>query len=373
MGVEVHPWLRALPPAVHGGVTAAELMALGLDPTAVIDFSVNTNPLGPSPRVLAAVRNADVSRYPDPEAAQLRAALAGRLGVPVEAVLAGNGSVELLWLVALAFLAPGGTAVVAGPTFGEYARAAAVAGAGVREVRAAAAAGFIPDLDRLRLAVTGTAARLLFICNPNNPTGVLLPASDLTGLARSLPGTLVLVDEAYLPFTGETPGGRCGSAVGSSVPNLVVLGSLTKDCAIPGLRLGYAAGDPAVIAALRAAQPTWSVNALAQAAGLAALADHDHWARSHAAVVAARSYLMDRLCGLGLAPLPTAANFILLPTGSGRAAGYPSGAALRRALLAHGCCVRDGASFGLPQHVRIGIRTIAECRWLVSAIEAVLT
>jgi histidinol-phosphate/aromatic aminotransferase/cobyric acid decarboxylase-like protein len=115
------------------------------------------------------------------------------------------------------------------------------------------------------------------------------------------------------------------------------------------------------------------VNALAQAAGIAALADHDHWARSHAAVVAARSYLMDALCRLELSPLPTAANFVLLPTGSGRTAGFPTGATLRRALLDHGCCVRDAASFGLPQHVRIGVRTIAECRRLAAAFEAVLS
>ena len=356
----------------HGSVSYGELRSLGLDLDNIIDFSVNTNPLGPSPRVREAVLAADIARYPDTEVSALRCAIAQRLRVAPTSVLVGNGSTELVWLAAQAYLAPGDTAVVAGPTFGEYEHAAGVAGAVVQAVRAGVATGFALNLDELSRTITRHRARVLFLCTPNNPTGVVTPPAALSGLAERHPDTLVVVDEAYLPFAGGCPAGIERSVLTTGLPpNLLVLRSLTKDCAIPGLRLGFAVAPEPVIAALASLQPTWSVNALAQAAGLAALDDTEHWDRSVAALAEAKDYLETALTALGLTVHPSAANFLLVDAVSGPG-GFVSGGALRSALLREGCCLRACASFGLPEYVRIGVRTLPECRTLVAALRRVL-
>ncbi len=244
--------LLALPPVPHGSVAASELAGLGLLPGEVIDFSVNTNPLGPAPSVLAAIASADWRRYPGDDEWPLRRALAERAGVEAAQVVLGNGSAELLWLVALASLRPGERAAIAGPTFGEYARAARVAGAEVYQVEAPTAA---------------RDARLLFLCNPNNPTGAYRLADEVASLLDDVPDRLLVLDEAYAGFVEE----RWPSEPLLARGNLVILRSMTKDHALPGLRLGYALAAPEVAQALEAVRPPWSVNAGALRAGLAAL------------------------------------------------------------------------------------------------------
>jgi L-threonine-O-3-phosphate decarboxylase len=345
--------VAALAPVPHGSIGDEELARLGLRRDQVVDFSTNTNPLGPSPAVLEAVRTAVWTHYPDDGATALRRAIAAREGVVPESVVVGNGSAELIWLVALAFLEPGQSAVVVGPTFGEYARAVRVAGGVVRELTARREDGLRPDLAAV--AAVAASARLLFVCDPNNPTGVLLGADALARLARSRPETLIVVDEAYRPFLDEVP-------AWPTVPeNAVRLRSMTKDGALPGLRLGYALAAPPIARALEAVRPPWSVNAVAQAAGLAALADGGHVARARDEVRRARAYLTSELTRLGRPVLPSSANFLLVEVGDG--------AAVRAALLDHGVVVRDCASFGLPAHIRIGLRTLPECRRLVEAFE----
>lgn len=351
--------LRGLVPCPHGSIGDAELRALGLARGDMLDFSASTNPCGPSPRVRDALATVDLGRYPDDAASELRAALAARTGLPMDWLLAGNGSSELFWLLALAYLDPGDSVLVIGPTYGEYARAAQLLGARVIEWRADAATDFQPDLAAICAASERLRPKLTFLCNPNNPTGVLLDRAAVARLLAATPGLLV-VDEAYAGFVEPptsvldlTADGRC-----------VVVRSLTKDYALAGLRLGYAAAAPAVIAALRAVRPPWSVSAAAQAAGVVALADDAHLHRSQADMRAAKAYLLDALPRLGLRVLPSAANFLLVEVGDGRRC--------RERLLQRGCCVRDCASFGLPRHVRIGVRTTPECRRLVAAIAALL-
>ncbi|HEV8635035.1 MAG TPA: histidinol-phosphate transaminase [Chloroflexota bacterium] len=343
--------VATLAPVPHGSITDAELARLGLGRDQVVDFSTNTNPLGPSPAAVAAARAAVWTHYPDDGATRLRQAIAEREGSAPEGVVVGNGSAELIWLVALAFLDPGQSAVVVGPTFGEYARAVRVAGGVVREARARGEDGFRPDLAAL--GVGAGSARLLFVCDPNNPTGLLLGAEALARLAGARPETLVVVDEAYRPFVDDPP-------AWPAIPgNVVLLRSMTKDGALPGLRLGYALAAPPVARALEAVRPPWSVNAVAQAAGLAALADRAHVARARDEVRRARAYVTAELTRLGLRVFPSAANFLLVEVGDG--------AAMRAALLRHGLVVRDCASFGLPAHVRIGLRALPECQRLIEA------
>ncbi len=353
-----------LTPVVHGGLPAEELRALGLDPDAILDFSVNTNPFGPSPRALAAVREADVTRYPDPAATQLRASLSDALGVPADHLLAGNGVVELIWLTARAYLAPGDCALVVGPTFGEYAQASQAAGAEVIGCDAAADDAFTIDLSAVEALLTAHRPQVAYLCNPNNPTGTFVTPAALAPLIQRFQETLFLVDEAYLSFMNQPEEAR--SCISLGMPhNLLVVRSMTKDCAIPGLRLGYAVGQPEPLASLQSQQPPWTVNALAQAAGVAALGDPEHVTRSLAGVQEAKAYLIEALTRLGLRPLPSHTNFLLIPVGDG--------AAFQRALLHEGCYVRDCASFGLPQYVRIGVRTLPECRRLAAAIERTQT
>ncbi|MBI2886330.1 MAG: histidinol-phosphate aminotransferase family protein [Chloroflexi bacterium] len=355
------PYLAGLVRAAHGGVTAAELAALGLDSRQVLDFSVNTNPFGPPPGVGEAVASADVTRYPDPESRELRAALARRLDVPPECILVGNGSVELVWLAALSYLDHGDQALVLGPTFDEYAAAARIAGAEVRRVMSCAEQDFAPDLAFLERELSRLSPKVAFCCNPNNPTGVHVPAEQWRRLAQAHPDTLLVVDEAYLPFLA-----RPESCLESGlIENLLMLRSMTKDCGIPGLRLGYAIAPEPLLAPLRVAQPPWSVSAPAQAAGLAALRTYEQVGQSLAALREVKDYLIEALSSQGLEILPSATNFFLARVGDG--------ASFRRALLQEGCCVRDCASFGLPEYVRIAVRTLPECRTLVAAVARVLT
>lgn len=396
MSVRPNAHLSDLSRTVHGSVTSEELRGLGLDPQQVLDFSVNTNPFGPAPGVLEALRQVDVQRYPDPEAWELREALGKELRLPVECILAGNGSVELVWLLARSYLGLGDLALVLGPTFGEYEAASKAAGAEVLVVAASPGSSFLLDLERVSSLLASQRPRAVFLCNPNNPTGTFIPPSRVRELVEAYPDLLFVVDEAYLPFLkqgspflseGEGPvegntaprssslsrGTRAYSGIGSgTMENLVVLRSMTKDCAIPGLRLGYALGPKDILEVLRVVQPPWSVSAPAQAAGLAALRDQEHLRRSLSALEEAKHYLMAALAELGLAVCPSVTNFFLVHLKSGVPHYLRSGREFRAALLREGCCVRDCTSFGLPDYIRIGVRTLPECERLVATVARVL-
>jgi histidinol-phosphate aminotransferase len=355
--------LYHIAPAAHGAIQDAELGALGLRREVVIDFSVNTNPLGPPPGTLGVLHGLDLSRYPDPECRELRAALARLHGVEPEWILPGNGSSELIFLTAQAFLTPGACVVVQGPTYGEYARAARGAGAQVVECRAPEASGFAPDIGRLIETAQRQRAVLLFLCNPNNPTGVLLNRASLEALVTACPATLLVLDEAYLSLV--TDAARDAASLAGD-RRVLVLRSLTKDVALAGLRLGYAVGHPALLAPLRALQPPWSVNIAAQAAGLAALRDPAWLDAARQEIERGKHLLAEGLRQLGWRVYPGAASFLLVSVAPALASD------VRRALLEHGCCVRDCSSFGLPQHIRVGVRTEAECRRLIEAAARVV-
>jgi histidinol-phosphate aminotransferase len=324
--------------AVHGGLDLRELRQLGIDPRDVLDFSVNTNPAPVPEGLRRAMAEADATTYPDGDSAALRAAAAAAYGVGADQVVAGNGSSELIWLICLAFLRPGDLVLVRQPTFGEYERAARIHGAEVARYTAP-----IPGNE--------PAAHLTFICNPNNPTG------DFTPNPRFPTGLLVL-DEAYADFVAGRP-----TAIAPDMPdNLIVLRSLTKFSALAGLRLGLAFGQPRTIDRLRRVKPPWNVNALAQAAGEYALR-HPELLPDLDWLAAARTELIGGLRGLGLSPLPTDCNFFLVPVGDA--------ASMRRQLLEQRCLVRDCASFGLPDHIRIAVRSVEDNRRLLAAFEAV--
>ncbi|NTU85452.1 MAG: histidinol-phosphate aminotransferase family protein [Chloroflexales bacterium] len=278
----------------------------------------------------------------------------------LQGVLPGNGANELIHLLARAMLAPGETALVAGPTYGEYAQACRLAGARVVERRASEAAGFALDIDALAQTVESVRPRLTWLCAPNNPTGADLAPGQARALADlcAAHGGLLVLDQAYAGFArGHGPHDDApdqGRAHG-----LLRLHSLTKSYALAGLRLGYLLGEPALIERVAAYQPAWSVSSAAQAAGLAALADESFLRETLPRLWAASDALLAGLRALGLTVRRDALPFLLVRTGDA--------AATRAALLAHGCVVRDCSSFGLPAWVRVAPRRPEENARLLEA------
>ncbi len=329
-------------PAYHGAARMEELRRYGLRPEEVLDFSVNINPFGASPRAQAALAAARLNAYPDREALPLREALAAHHNLPLSHILVGNGTAELITLIAAAFIRPGDWALVIAPTFGEYARATALFGGRMATLWAQTAQNFAFPQPEIAHTLQRLHPRIVWLCNPNNPTGQWLALDILAQWAQRHPHTLFVVDEAYINFHP-----RATSAIGLA-ENVLVLRSMTKDYALAGLRLGYAVGSPPLIQALQRVQPPWSVSAPAQAAGLAALEDQAHLTHTLAATRAAKHAFVHALTQAGWHVLPSATHFFLLYVGQARA--------FRHRLLLEGILVRDGTSFGLPAYVRLGTR-----------------
>jgi L-threonine-O-3-phosphate decarboxylase len=334
------------------------LERLGLAPQDVLDFSVNANPYGPSPHVQEVLTRVPLDRYPDRDALALRRALSAHLDVPLEGILVGNGSVELLWLTALAFLRPDDAVLIVGPTFGEYARAAALMGAQRHSWTAQPEEAFHINPEAVLQTLQRLAPRLVFLCNPNNPTGTYLVVDTIMAWAAALPQTLLVIDEAYLPFASGA-----ASVIGTRCANLLVLRSMTKAHALAGVRLGYAVGHPQVIRALALVRPPWNVNALAQAAGIAALHDQAHVTQTLAQLRHAKDTLLQELGALNLVCVPSCTHFFLLHVGEATAC--------RKALLQHGILVRDCTSFGLPEYIRVATRRAQENDRLLAALAQV--
>lgn len=357
---------------VHGGVKPSQLRALGLRPEDVLDFSASVSPIGPPDGVWDAIRQVDLGAYPDPACLELRESLSQTLTpfqgkpVPVERILVGNGSTEIIHLLARVYLSDlgsdrGPSVFQLTPTYGEYTGACRQAGAVVSSFEATSNPSFCWDIVKAAQRIIQERPRLVFVCNPNNPTGVYLGLEEIEPLAEAVAvcGALLVIDEAYLSFVSGP-----WDSMGLPAPdNVVLLRSMTKDYALTGLRLGYAIASENVIANLQAFQPDWSVNGLAQAAGLAALADTEYLPRARQAVDQAKSLLSDRLDRLSLTVHPSAANFLLVNVGDA--------SVWHDKLMRLGLFVRDCTSFGLPEHIRIGIRSMADCQRLIEAMETV--
>lgn len=339
-------------PEAHGGLDQRWLNAHGVNRERLIDFSTNVNPYGPSPRAIRALEQLDPAPYPDRSVNDLTTLLARSNDVDPERVLVGNGASQLIWLVAGAFLDRRHSVLVAGPTFGEYARAAEAKGAEVQEVfpTALESAHALVDMQE---AVRTVRPTLVFLCNPNNPTGAYIEESRIAALAHAVSPGLLVVDEAYRAFLGS-------SAFGPPVAdNVLLIRSLTKEYALAGLRLGYAIGRPPLIRRLARHQPPWSVNAAAQAAGLAALGDEEHLRVSLEATRRAAEALKLDLISTGARVIPSPLHYFLVRVGDA--------SAFRGRLLSKGFLVRDCSSFGLPAYIRIGARKPDENKALVAA------
>ncbi len=357
---------------VHGGLDFAELEALGLEAAEIIDFSVNSNPYGPSPLVRAALAQFAIDRYPDRQCLALKRAIlefdVPGSGLAMANLLCGNGASELIWAVARTFLKSGLQAGVVGPTFGEYRAASLAAGAIVREYRTRPATVFRLDLGAFCHWLHNENLELLWLCNPNNPAGYWLQEPELLEIARICRAReiVLVIDEAYQRFLlAETrPPFSTLDWVNDKKNNdlpVIVLRSLTKDYALAGLRLGYIAARPEFIERVAGQLSAWNVNGAAQAAGVAALSDQLHLARTLALLKKDRQELFNELAGCGLAVIDSSTHYCLIKTG--QADG------VRRQLLRSRLLVRSGTSFGLPDYIRIAARPAADRVRLINELE----
>lgn len=349
----------------HGGDLTLASRLFGRDQ--LLDFSANMNPLGPPQGVWQALLEnlPNIVHYPDPYARELKSTLAKYLQVPPANLALGNGSMELLYLLPRVFPQP--QALLPAPSFSEYDYAVELSGLASRYVYLRPPA-YAWDMAELSRAVA--QGGLIFLCNPNNPTGTLLSREDLAELFRVLPETALLVmDEAFIDFV---EGYENLTLVSRAVqdPRLLVLGSLTKFFALPGLRLGYLVGTQERIQKVAAQLPLWNINSLAQAAGTAALQDRQYQAHSREYIHKSRQKLYGALQTIpGLNPLLPTANFIFCRLGP----GWPSAPQLVQLMGERGILVRDCSNYrGLDDRcIRVAVRRQRENEALVAALRDV--
>ncbi len=332
---------------------------------AAIKLASNENPLGPSPKALAAARTAldGLARYPDGGGFALKAALAAKHGVTPEAITLGNGSSDVLDLVARAFLTPRHNAVFSEHSFALYPIVTQAVGAraqvapaqdGRRGVR------YGHDLEAMAARVDG-ATRVVFIANPNNPTGTWLRAAELEGFIAALPPwVIVVVDEAYFEYVegAEYPD---ASTWIPRYPNLVVTRTFSKAYGLAGLRVGYGISDAGVAELLNRVRQPFNVNAVALAAAEAALDDAAHLRASIEVNREGLCFLAEAIDEMGLDYIPSVANFLSVDVGSSSGSVY-------EALLRQGVIVRPVANYGLPHHLRVTVGLAEENRRFIEAL-----
>lgn len=335
----------------------------------LVELGSNENAYGPGPNAREAVLDSlhELQRYPDPLGGDLKQALSTLHGVGAERILLGNGSHELLMMLAQVFAGPGADVVASQYGFAVYALAAQAAGATLRVAPALPVDATMPrghDLAALA-GLAGEGAAIVYLANPNNPTGTWFPSAELEAfLARVPSGLLVVVDEAYHEYVTDP---ALPSALGllDRFPNLVVARTFSKGYGLAGLRVGYLVAHPGLVAVMERVRESFNVNLLGLAAARAALHDQAHlvWVRERNAEERAR--LLRQLRERGLAVADSQTNFLLVDFGR-------DAAPIEQALLAHGLVLRPMGGYGLPTCLRVTVGTPDENRRLLIALDAVL-
>ena len=335
---------------------------LGLPANSIIKVASNENPFGPSPLAVAAMEKAltGVNLYPDGNAFYLKQKLAAKLGVEPANLILGNGSNEIIEFVAHALLAPGDDVVVSQFCFAIYPIVAKMAGANVVTVPAK---NYGHDLPAMLRAVT-PRTKIIFVANPNNPTGTLASREELIRFVNDVPDDVLLVmDEAYIEFLGDAvdlvPLVRLGAR-----KNLVLMRTFSKIYGLAGLRIGYGIGNAEFISALEKIRQPFNVNLLAQTAALAALDDVEHVRKSRANNFAGLEFFERAFRELKLEFVPSRANFILVRIGDGRM--------VFEAMQKQGVIVRPMGGYQLPEWIRISIGTPRENERCLGALKMAL-
>jgi histidinol-phosphate aminotransferase len=360
-----HPTVNEIAPYVPG--KPAEELARELGLTRIVKLASNENPLGPSPKAaaaLAAVVHDIHHRYPDGASFELKRAIAGKLGVPSNMVVLGNGSNEILEVLAQLFLGKGHEAVYAWPAFVVYRLATLAHGA--RGVEVPLAPGLRHDLPAMAAAVT-KKTRLVFVGNPNNPTGTWVTREELVSFLETLPPrALPVLDEAYFEYARDLPGFPDGVELARQGHDLCVLRTFSKVYGLAGLRVGYGVMPEKVAALYEKVRQPFNINRAGQEAALAALGDDDFVRRSVAGNRAGMEWLTRELTALGLPVTPSAGNFLLFSLGA------RSGKEVFGRLLRRGVIVRPVDNYGLPHHLRVTVGTPGENVVFLEALRASL-
>ena len=347
-----------LAPGVHGGIDQAELETLGICPDEIIDFSVCTNPAGVPPGILKAVSVKDLSLYPDSQSTLLKKEIACVYGVSENNVMVSNGSTEIIRLSAMAYLEEKDRVLLVEPMYGEYRLSCEIAGAEVKAFRTSARDDFRPNINALVDRVKNEKPKVIFLCNPNNPTGYYLKRDEFEEILSAASESLVVLDEAYISFVDRT----WLSTEYINKGNLLILRSMTKNYSLAGLRLGYAVTREEIINLLSRICPPWSVNAIAQKAGIKALQDKEYLEKSRKLVFREKKYLVSSLEKLGFVCVPSEANYFLVKVTN--AAEFRNRLLINKRIL-----VRDCTSFGLPEYIRVAPRSRSQNRKLIVAVK----
>lgn len=356
---------------IHGGNIYEIAQKHKLNIKEILDFSASISPLGVPEAVMQAIKDSlgMITHYPDPDCKEFCQIAAADAGVRSENILAGNGAAELIYLIVR--MKNPHYSLIAIPTFSEYGYAVSSVGGKLKYVKLQSQGSrFTISVDAYCRLIPGTD--LVFICNPNNPTGTLLERDELLEIIQFAKANncLIVVDEAYLDFV---KGGSNYSIVDKifDYDNLLILKSLTKVYSLPGLRIGYAIGNRDLINKMSIQRAPWSVNALAQMAGAAALQEKDYRTRLQQFIWEEREYLFQELKKIpGLKPYYPTANFILVDISeTGITAGH-----LQEVLACSGLLIRDCTSFqGMgPYFIRIAVRTRPENRRLIQTLNSLI-
>ena len=361
-------YVRAIAPYQPGKPISEVAREYGLDEARIIKLASNENPLGLSPMARVAIEKeiTELSRYPDGNAFDLKAALSNRYGVDAARVVVGNGSNDLLEMLASAFLAPGRAAVFSQHAFAVYPLATQARGAKCIIVPAKK---FAHDLDGMLAAIT-PETRLVFIANPNNPTGTFAPGGEMESFLRRAPRDVVVVlDQAYNEYIPE-------EARFDSVPwlenhrNLVILRTFSKIYGLAGLRVGFGLMDAGIADLLNRVRQPFNVNSLALAAAGAALKDDAFVRRSYASNREGMRQLEQGFAKLGLEFIASCANFISFCVP--RNGGAPLAGEIFERLLRLGVIVRPLAGYEMPDHLRVTIGTPGENEAFLKALASAL-
>jgi histidinol-phosphate aminotransferase len=359
--LKTNPFIKNLPVYQPGRPIEEVARELGLPLDGIIKLASNENPFGPSPLALAAMQKAlaGVNLYPDGNAFYLKQKLAAKLGVEPENLILGNGSNEIIEFVGHALLAPGAEVVVSQYCFAVYPIVTALFGANLITVPAK---NYGHDLSAMLKAIT-PRTRIVFVANPNNPTGTTAGREELARFVNAVPANVLLVmDEAYIDFLDE-PLDLLPEIRNDAKPNLLLMRTFSKIYGLAGLRIGYGIGHPEFVAALEKIRQPFNINLLAQTAALAALDDAEHVHKTRLNNFAGLKFFEQAFRKLKLEFIPSQANFILVRVGDGqRVFGE---------LQKLGVIVRPMGGYQLPEWIRISIGTPKENKRCLEALRKV--
>ncbi len=355
-----NPQLRDLAVYEPGKPIEETASELGVHPDAIIKLASNENPLGPSPKAIDAMRAAleNAQLYPDGGSFYLREALAARLGFTPENIILGNGSNEVIEFLGHAFLHRGDDVITSQYGFIAYKLVATLFGARTIETPSP---DYQQDLEAMLDAIT-PKTRVIFIANPNNPTGALIFQNKIDKFMSRLPENIIVVfDEAYFEFLDNPPDAL---QYVREDRNVVVLRTFSKIHGLAGLRIGYGVARSGLIAVLDKTRQPFNVNSIAHAGALAALKDEAHQRETKRVVDEGRAYLQEQFAAMKLHFVPGAANFIMVNVGDG--------AAVFQKLLAKKIIVRPLKGYQLPEWVRISVGTMEQNKQCIAALKEIL-